>query len=214
MSAPVFDIDLRIRRGAFACALALRSEARVVALFGPSGSGKSSLLHALAGLVRPVDGRVAIAGRVLFDRAARIDLPAHRRRLGYVFQDARLFPHLDVRGNLAYAMPRAPGAFAFDDVVDLLGLGALLARRTPGLSGGEAQRVALGRALLSQPRALLLDEPLSMLDLDRRDELLAWLVRVRDAVALPMVYVSHLPDEVARIADEVHRLPATPPAGG
>jgi molybdate transport system ATP-binding protein len=208
VSAPVFDIDLQLRRGTFACRLALRSPARVVALTGPSGSGKSSVLHAIAGLLRPLDGRIAIAGRVLFDHAARIDLPAHRRRIGYVFQDARLFPHLDVRGNLGYAMPRDAGGFGFDDVVDLLGLGGLLARRTAGLSGGEAQRVALGRALLSQPQALLLDEPLSMLDLDRRDELLAWLVRVRDAVALPMVYVSHLPDEVARIADEVYRLPA------
>jgi molybdate transport system ATP-binding protein len=203
----VFDLTLRLRRGAFECALSVCSTTRVLALAGPSGSGKSTVLHAIAGLVRPIEGRIAIDGHVLFDGRARIDLPAHRRRIGYVFQDARLFPHLDVRGNLAYAMPKHAQAFAFDDVVDLLGLGALLARRTQGLSGGESQRVALGRALLSQPRALLLDEPLSMLDLDRRDELLAWLVRVRDATALPMVYVSHVPEEVARIAGEVHRLP-------
>lgn len=206
MSPPVFDIDIRIRRGGFARAIALHSQARVVALAGPSGSGKSSILHALAGLVRPVEGRIAIGGHVLFDRDARINMPPHRRRLGYVFQDARLFPHLDVRGNLAYALPREGGDFRFDDAVELLGLAPLLSRGIAGLSGGEAQRVALGRALLSQPLALLLDEPLSMLDLDRRAELLDWLVRVRDAIALPMVYVSHSPDEVARIAGEVHRL--------
>lgn len=207
MSAPAFDIDIRLCRGPFDCALALRSDARVVALTGPSGSGKSSVLHAVAGLLRPVAGRIAIAGDVLFDAAARIDIPTHARGIGYVFQDARLFPHLDVRGNLRYARPRGAGTFRFDDVVDLLGLGALLGRRTAGLSGGEAQRVALGRALLAQPRALLLDEPLSMLDLDRRADLLDWLVRVRDATALPMIYVSHVPDEVARIAGEAHRLP-------
>lgn len=209
MSGAVFDLDIRLRRGTFDCALALRSQARVIALTGPSGSGKSSMLHAVAGLLRPLDGHVAIDGTTLFDRVARIDLPAHARGIGYVFQDARLFPHLDVRGNLAYARPRGALKFRFDDVVDLLGLGALLPRRTAGLSGGEAQRIALGRALLAQPRALLLDEPLSMLDLDRREELLGWLVRVRDAVALPMIYVSHVPDEVARIAEEVHRLPGS-----
>lgn len=209
MSAPLFDIDIRLHRGSFDCALALRSHARVIALTGPSGSGKSSVLHAVAGLLRPASGRIAIGGTALFDRAARIDRPAHARGIGYVFQDARLFPHLDVRGNLRYAHPRGAIHFRFDDVVELLGLGALLARRTQGLSGGEAQRIALGRALLAQPRALLLDEPLSMLDLDRREELLGWLVRVRDAIALPMVYVSHVPDEVARIAGEMHRLPGT-----
>ena len=207
MSAPVFDIALRLRRGGFERELVLRSQARVIALVGPSGSGKSSVLHALAGLLRPVSGHVAIGGRRLFDAGSRIDVPPHRRRLGYVFQDARLFPHLDVRGNLVFGAPRGASAFGFEEVVELLGLSPLLARRTAGLSGGEAQRVAIGRALLSQPQALLLDEPLSMLDLDRRDELLGWLVRVRDAVSLPMVYVSHVPAEVARIAGDVHALP-------
>lgn len=208
MSAPVFDIDVRLRRGGFEQRIVLRTSARVLAVAGPSGSGKTSLLHAMAGLVRPREGRIALGGRLLFDTRARVDVPAHRRRLGYVFQDARLFPHLDVRGNLRYGAPRTAGRFDFDAVVALLGLGALLARDTAALSGGEAQRVAIGRALLAQPDALLLDEPLSMLDLDRRDELLAYLERVRDAAALPMVYVSHHPDEVARIADEVHRLGA------
>jgi molybdate transport system ATP-binding protein len=211
MSTPVFDIDIRLRRGTFARDVALSSRDRVVALVGPSGSGKSSVLHAVAGLVRPERGRIAVDGHVLFDADARSDVPAHRRRIGYVFQDARLFPHLDVRGNLAYAAPRGPLRFAFDDVVALLGLGALLARGTPSLSGGEAQRAALGRALLAQPDALLLDEPLSMLDTDRREELLAWFERVRDATALPMLYVSHDAMEVARIAGDVHRLdPAAP----
>lgn len=208
MSAPVFELDLQLRRGSFACAVALRSSARVVALVGRSGSGKSSVLHAVAGLLRPCRGRIVVGGRVLFDADARIDVPAHRRRLGYVFQDARLFPHLDVRGNLLYGAPATDARFAFDDVVALLGLEALLARGTAALSGGEAQRVALGRALLAQPEALLLDEPLSMLDADRRDELLGYFERVRDAVALPMLYVSHDAAEVARIAGDVHRLDA------
>lgn len=208
MSAPVFELDLRLRRGSFACAVELHSAARVVALVGRSGSGKSSVLHAVAGLLRPSRGRIVVGGRVLFDADARIDLPAHRRRLGYVFQDARLFPHLDVRGNLLYGAPASGARFVFDDVVALLGLGTLLARGTAALSGGEAQRVALGRALLAQPEALLLDEPLSMLDADRRDELLGYFERVRDAVALPMLYVSHDAAEVARIAGDVHRLDA------
>lgn len=206
MTAATFDIDVHLVRGRFERRVRLRSEARVLALVGASGSGKSSLLHAIAGLVRPRAGRIALGGRVLLDREARIDLPAHRRRLGYVFQDGRLFPHLNVAGNLRYGAPREPGRIAFDDVVELLGLSPLLTRRPVALSGGEAQRVALGRALLSQPRVLLLDEPVSMLDFERRDELLAYLERVRDVAALPMIYVSHHPGEVARLADDVHRL--------
>ena len=205
--APVFELDVVVRRGAFERALRVRSEARTLALVGASGSGKTTLLHAVAGLLRPSRGRIVVDGRVLFDADARIDLPAHRRRIGYVFQDGRLFPHRDVRANLLYGL-HGGGAhrFAFDRVVELLGLDPLLARRTTALSGGETQRVALGRALLSQPALLLLDEPLSMLDLDRRDELLPYLVRVRDEARLPMIYVSHQPDEVRRIADAVHRL--------
>ncbi|KAB8314246.1 ATP-binding cassette domain-containing protein [Tolypothrix campylonemoides VB511288] len=209
--APTFELDVTVRRGAFERALAVRSDARTLALVGASGSGKTTLLHAIAGLLRPARGRIAVDGRVLFDADARIDLPAHRRRIGYVFQDGRLFPHRDVRANLLYGLHGTDAAprFAFGRVVDLLGLGPLLARRTAALSGGETQRVALGRALLSQPALLLLDEPLSMLDLDRRDELLPYLVRVRDEARLPMIYVSHQPDEVRRIADAVHRLDAS-----
>lgn len=209
MSTPSFLIEVELHRGGFTRSIAIRSEQRVIAVVGDSGAGKTSLLHAIAGLLRPLRGRIEIAGRCLYDSAARIDLPAHRRHIGYVFQDARLFPHLDVRRNLLYGLRgearRAP-RFELDAIVDLLGIGPLLQRGTAGLSGGEMQRVALGRALLSQPRILLLDEPLSMLDMNRRDELLPYLQRVRDETSLPMIYVSHYPDEVRRIADEVHVL--------
>ena len=205
-----WDLAFEVRRGGFTRALEVRSEHRVIALVGASGAGKTSLLHAIAGLLRPTRGHVVVDGQCLFDAVRRIDIPAHRRRIGYVFQDARLFPHLDVRGNLLYGLRgdavREP-RFGMEHVVELLGIGPLLARDIHGLSGGETQRVALGRALLSQPKILLLDEPLSMLDMDRRDELLPYLQRVRDDARLPMIYVSHYPDEVRRIADEVHRIP-------
>ncbi|KRB10336.1 ATP-binding cassette domain-containing protein [Lysobacter sp. Root690] len=207
MNAASFLIDVELRRGGFTRSFAIRSEQRVIAVVGDSGAGKTSLLHAIAGLLRPLRGRIEIAGRCLYDSDARIDLPAHRRHIGYVFQDARLFPHLDVRRNLLYGLrgeaKRAP-RFELDAIVELLGIGPLLQRGTAGLSGGEMQRVALGRALLSQPRILLLDEPLSMLDMNRRDELLPYLQRVRDETSLPMIYVSHYPEEVRRIAEEVH----------
>lgn len=203
------EIDIDLARGAFRRSVRVVEDARVVAISGPSGAGKTSVLHAVAGLLRPSRGRIAVDGRVLFDPAAKIDLPAHRRRVGYVFQDARLFPHLDVRANLLYGRHGTRGAqaaFALDAVVELLGIGALLARRTANLSGGEAQRVAIGRALLSQPAVLLFDEPLSALDAARRAELIPYLQRVRDEVRLPMVYVSHAADEVARIGDVVVQL--------
>lgn len=201
-------IDIRLERGRFARSVRIESSARVVALAGPSGAGKTSVLNAIAGLLRPRAGRIVVDDRVLFDDARRIDLPAHRRRIGYVFQDARLFPHLDVRRNLGYGRHarREVQAFAFDQVVELLGIAPLLARRPANLSGGEAQRVAIGRALLSQPALLLLDEPLSALDQARREELIPYLQRVRDDLAIPMLYVSHTLDDVRRIADEVHVL--------
>ncbi|HEY4560290.1 MAG TPA: ATP-binding cassette domain-containing protein [Lysobacter sp.] len=202
------SIDVLLRRGGFERHVQVSSDARVLALVGASGSGKTSLLHAIAGLLRPVRGHIEIAGQRLFDAERRVDVPTHRRRIGYVFQDGRLFPHLNVRGNLLYAAPGDASAARaqLDHVVDLLALGPLMSRRTVGLSGGEIQRIALGRALLSSPRLLLLDEPLSMLDPDRRDELLPYLQRVRDEHALPMIYVSHAADEVARIAQDVYRL--------
>jgi molybdate transport system ATP-binding protein len=210
----LFDLDITLQRGDFRCALRLQSAARCIALVGPSGCGKSSLLHAIAGLLRPQRGVIHIDGQTLFDSASGIHQPPHRRRIGYVFQDGRLFPHRDVAGNLRYGMPRRADASAgpqWDEVVALLGLAPLLQRRVQGLSGGETQRVALGRALLAQPRLLLLDEPLSMLDFDRRDELLPYLLGVRERFGLPMVYVSHYPEEVQRMAEEVFRLPQREP---
>ena len=205
----MLSLDVQLRRGRFERHVRIEDPARVVALVGPSGAGKTTVLNAIAGLVRPQSGRIAVDGRVLFDSARGIDLPAHRRRVGYVFQDARLFPHLDVRRNLLYGRHAAAGEgprFELDAVVALLGIDALLRRRTANLSGGEAQRVAIGRALLSQPALLLFDEPLSALDQARREELIPWLQRVRDEVRLPMLYVSHHPDEVRRLAEAVHRL--------
>lgn len=209
-----FDLDITLQRGDFHCALRLQSAARCIALVGASGCGKSSLLHAIAGLLRLHRGFVRIGGQTLFDAAAGIDWPPHRRRIGYVFQDGRLFPHLDVAGNLRYGTDRHADSAAgpqWDEVIALLGLGPLLQRRVQGLSGGETQRVALGRALLSQPRLLLLDEPLSMLDFDRRDELLPYLIDVRERCALPMIYVSHYPEEVQRMAEAVFPLPQREP---
>jgi len=179
-------------------------EAGVTALFGASGCGKSTILAAVAGLLRPQEGRVALDGTVLLDTARGICLPPEARRCGVVFQDARLFPHLSVETNLRYGLKRAPRDAegpAFAEVVDLLGLAPLLARRPGGLSGGERQRVALGRALLSRPRLLLMDEPLAALDAPRRAEVLPFLARLRDAARLPILYVTHALDEVDALAD-------------
>jgi len=182
--------------------------AGLTALFGASGSGKSTLVNLIAGLLRPDDGRIAVGDTVFFDRAQGIDLAVHRRGLGIVFQDARLFPHLPVRDNLLFGFRRA-GARAqapragFDAVVSLLGLDALLARRPHTLSGGERQRVAIGRALLAQPRLLLMDEPLASLDAARKTEVLPYVERLRDEFDLPILYVSHAVDEVLRLASSV-----------
>lgn len=181
-------------------------EPGIVALFGRSGCGKTTLVNIVAGLLAADSARVEIDGVVLDDTHARRHVAAEKRRIGYVFQDARLFPHFDVRGNLRYGERRAPASdrrIEFDHVVELLGLQALLGRRPRELSGGEKQRVALGRALLSQPRLLLLDEPLASLDVARREEVLPYLERLRDEFAVPMVYVSHQFDEVLRLATHV-----------
>src|SRR5215469_6603391 len=178
----------------------------VVALFGRSGCGKTTVINIISGLLQPDEGRVELDGVVLTDTRERIRIPVERRRIGYVFQDARLFPHLGVLANLRYGLRRAPRdsrSIGLDEVLALLGLEPLLARRPYQLSGGERQRVALGRALLSQPRLLLLDEPLASLDAARRDEVLPYLERLRDTLSIPMVFVSHQLEEVLRLATQV-----------
>lgn len=175
----------------------------VTAIFGRSGSGKTTLVNVISGLLAPDSGEVRFDDEVLTDSRAAIAVPVERRRIGYVFQDARLFPHLTVTANLRYGDVRARGVpriIGFDEVVALLGLGQLLGRRPRQLSGGERQRVALGRALLSQPRLLLLDEPLASIDIARREEVLPYLEALRDRLAIPMVYVSHQFEEVLRLA--------------
>lgn len=201
------EVSLRHEQGAFALDVAFESDGLgVTALFGPSGAGKTTLVHAIAGLVRPREGRIAIDGCVLFDSRARINLPAEARRVGLVFQDARLFPHMSVDDNLRFGWRRAPERMDEAHVariVEMLGLGPLLARRATKLSGGEKNRVALGRALLASPRLLLLDEPLAALDAARKAEILPYLERLRDEARVPVFYVSHAVDEVLRLADRV-----------
>ena len=178
----------------------------VVALFGRSGCGKTTLINVISGLLQPDEGRVELDGVVLTDTRERVRIPVERRRIGYVFQDARLFPHLGVLANLRYGLRRAPRerrSIGLDEVLALLGLETLLERRPYQLSGGERQRVALGRALLSQPRLLLLDEPLAALDAARREEVLPYLERLRDQLSIPMVFVSHQLEEVLRLATHV-----------
>jgi molybdate transport system ATP-binding protein len=177
-----------------------------IALFGRSGCGKSTLVNAIAGLLAPDRARISLDDVVFDDTNARIHVPVERRRIGYVFQDSRLFPHMHVEANLRYGERRAravPHFVQFDQVVELLGLAQLLTRYPHQLSGGERQRVALGRALLSQPRLMLLDEPLAALDAPRREEVLPYLERLRDEFAIPMVYVSHRFEEVLRLATHV-----------
>ena len=192
--------------------LALRSGARTLALFGHSGAGKTSVLNAIAGLLMPRAGRIAIDGETLLDTARGIDVPVAARRIGYVFQDGRLFPHLSVHRNLLYgaAAQRHIGArnIDFATIVELLGLGTLLERRPHGLSGGERQRVAIGRALLSDPRALLLDEPLTGLHAEAREQVLDHLLRLKRELRVFTVLVTHHADEVGALADEVVRLGA------
>ncbi|MCB1343502.1 MAG: molybdenum ABC transporter ATP-binding protein [Pseudooceanicola sp.] len=199
-------VDLRHRFGAFALEVDFEAPEGITALFGRSGSGKTTVVNAVAGLLRPDTGRIAVEGVTVFDSGARVNLAPHRRRFGYVFQDARLFPHLDVAGNLAYGLrfsPRGAAGASLDEVADLLGLETLLGRRPGALSGGEKQRVAIGRALLSRPRMLLMDEPLAALDAARKSEILPYLERLRDRTGLPILYVSHAVAEVARLATTV-----------
>lgn len=198
-------VTLQHRFAGFALDVAFTAPAGVTALFGRSGSGKTTVINAVAGLLRPDQGRITADGTVLLDTAKGVNLPPHRRRIGYVFQDARLFPHLTVRQNLLYGRwfaPRGSGVSP-DRITDLLGIGPLLDRRPGALSGGEKQRVAIGRAILSNPRLLALDEPLAALDDDRKAEILPYLERLRDDLGLPILYVSHAMAEVARLANTV-----------
>jgi molybdate transport system ATP-binding protein len=196
-------------QGDFTLDVSFETDARVVGLFGPSGSGKTTILNVIAGLVRPHAGRVVIDGRVLVDTERGIFVPAHKRRVGYVFQDGLLFPHLTVRRNLAYGRwftPRAERFGTFEEIVGLLGLTHLLDRSPQTLSGGEKQRVAIGRALLASPRLLLMDEPLASLDEARKSETLPYIERLRDELSVPIVYVSHSLAEVERLTSHIARL--------
>ncbi len=200
----MIEIDVEKRLGAFLLDARFAAPATgITALFGRSGAGKTTLVNLLAGLARPDRGRIAVGGEVLFSAEEGIDVPPERRRLGYVFQEGRLFPHYSVHGNLTYGRRRGArgGAIGFDAVVALLGLGALLDRRPGDLSGGEKQRVAIGRALLAEPRLLLMDEPLASLDAPRKAEILPFIEKLRDELHLPVIYVSHAMEEIVRLAD-------------
>ncbi|WP_437890202.1 molybdenum ABC transporter ATP-binding protein ModC [Phytobacter sp. V91] len=174
----------------------------ITAIFGVSGAGKTSLINAISGLTRPEEGKIVLNGRVLYDAGSKICLPPEKRRIGYVFQDARLFPHYKVLGNLRYGMAKSMVG-QFDKLVALLGIEQLLDRLPGGLSGGEKQRVAIGRALLTAPELLLLDEPLASLDIPRKRELLPYLQRLAKEINIPMLYVSHSLDEILHLADKV-----------
>lgn len=198
------EVAVQCRLGETRIDLAFAGASGVTALFGPSGAGKSSVINMISGLLRPGRGRIVVDDRVLFDSRQRIDVPAHQRRIGYVFQESRLFPHMSVRRNLLYGQRfNRPNArhTRLGDIADLLGIGHLLERRPHMLSGGERQRVAIGRALLASPALLLMDEPLASLDAMRKNEILPYIERLRDELALPIVYVSHQFEEVKRLAD-------------
>lgn len=218
------EVDLHLRRGGFHLDAAFSAGAGLTALFGRSGSGKSTIVDLIAGLARPDRGRISVDGEILLDTTKGVDVPTYRRRIGYVFQEARLLPHLSVAQNLGFGRWFARHRLGeeisdseFGDIVALLGIEGLLGRRPSGLSGGERQRVAIGRALLSCPRLLLMDEPLSALDEARKREILPYVERLRDEAGLPIVYVSHSIAEVARLAStivmmEAGRIVASGPA--
>jgi molybdate transport system ATP-binding protein len=207
----VLSLDVEKRLGAFELAARFETEARVTALFGPSGAGKTTIINMIAGLVAPDRGRIMYRGKLLFDAAGKVNLPPHRRQFGYVFQDGRLFPHLSVRGNLEYGrrmyrLKRDAGEL--ERIVAMLDLGHLSDRRPGKLSGGERQRVAIGRALLMRPQLLLLDEPLASLDAARKAEIMPYLERLRDEAGVPMIYVTHQAEDARRLATTVVRIEA------
>lgn len=202
----MISVDVALKRVAFHLDVAFENESGITALFGRSGSGKSTVIHLIAGLARPDRGTIVLDGRTLVDIAEHIYLASWRRRVGLVFQDAQLLPHLSVKQNLLYGRwfaPRLERSIAFTPVVETLGIGHLLKRKPASLSGGEKQRVAIGRALLSSPQILLMDEPLASLDAERKHEILPLIERLRDEFKLPVVYVSHIVEEVARLAAKV-----------
>jgi molybdate transport system ATP-binding protein len=202
----MLSVAVEHRLGDFVLDAAFESGGGLTALFGCSGSGKTTLVNAIAGLLRPNRGRIVLDGEVVTDTASGVFLPARRRHVGYVFQEGRLFPHLTVRQNLLYGhwfAPRHGRVSGVEHVVELLGIGGLLGRRPTNLSGGEKQRVAIGRALLAQPRLLVMDEPLASLDEERKTEILPYIERLRDETKVPIVYVSHAIAEVARLATDV-----------
>jgi molybdate transport system ATP-binding protein len=207
----VLVVDVEKQLGALNLRVSFEAAGGATALFGASGAGKTSVVNMIAGLLTPDRGAIALDDTVLFDAARGINMPPHRRRIGYVFQEGRLFPHLSVRQNLDYGRRmngRPRDAKEFDRIVALLDIASLLDRRPRLLSGGERQRVAVGRALLMGPRLLLLDEPLASLDAGHKREILPYLVRLRDDAGIPIVYVSHMPAEVRRIATTIVRLDA------
>ena len=203
----MLHVDLHKRLGEFNLDVAFETtDGGITALFGRSGAGKTTLVNMMAGLLRPDSGRLQIGGQVLFDSTARVNVRPERRRVGYVFQEGRLFPHLSVKANLLYGRRFAPKGERYQDaaqIIDLLGLEGLLRRRPATLSGGEKQRVAIGRALLSEPRLLLMDEPLAALDAARKSEIMGYIERLRDVLGVPIIYVSHALEEVTRLADQM-----------
>lgn len=202
----MLELAIRHHQGDFTLDASFDIGRGLTALFGPSGSGKTTLVNIVAGLVRPMEGRVVFDGENWSDTERRVFLPPHRRRIGYVFQEGRLFPHMTVLQNLRYGENRLPKGERREDldrVTELLGIAPLLDRRPAHLSGGEKQRVALGRALMASPKLLLMDEPLSALDQDLKMQILPYIERIRDDVGVPILYVSHSLDEVARLATGV-----------
>jgi molybdate transport system ATP-binding protein len=204
-------VEVEKKLGDFTVNALFASEGGVTALFGPSGAGKTSIINMIAGLMKPDRGRILLDDLVLFDKAAGVNMPVWQRRIGYVFQEGRLFPHMSVQRNLNYGHwmgEHIDDPKAFAHVIELLDIGHLLDRRPGKLSGGERQRIAVGRALLMKPRLLLLDEPLASLDAGRKSEILPYLERLRDEAKVPMIYVSHDAAEVKRIASRVVRVAA------
>ncbi len=207
----MIEVDIQLKRKDFELAVSLALAQKVTAIFGPSGSGKSSLLSVIAGIIQPDRGRIIIEGETVFDHHAQINQPIHQRRIGLVFQEGRLFPHLNVEHNLTYALrfiPKREQHFQLKDIAHLLEIDTLLQRSTHQLSGGEKQRVALGRALLSSPRLLMLDEPLASLDDSLKSHILPFLKKVADEIHIPMLYVSHSKEEIMQITTNIIYLKA------